>query len=119
MGHSAAMAPLLRCADRDSALASLASCYDTPPAELAHALPAAVRAALDAPADPLKALRDTLADRLGVAVREAETIHYFHGTRAIEPARFATCGVQPLLAVLDLIWSDVAALAPELSPAQI
>ena len=113
------MAPVLRCADLDSALRSLASSYRTQLAEVARALPAAVQASLRDPEDPINALKDTLAAELGVAVQEPETIHYFHGTRAIEPTRFTQEGVQPLLAVLDLIWRDVAALAPELSAAEL
>jgi hypothetical protein len=113
------MPRVLRCVDTRAALHSLASLFNVPPNEVKQALVPAVTAALADNLDPIGALPAALAGELNAVAEPPDTIHYFHGTRARDPVRFAAEGLRPLLAMLDGVWAELAALAPELPASDV
>lgn len=105
---------VLRCLDLNTALQSLASLFGVPVERIRRALPAAKARAFTNALDPTGALPTALATELGATVYLPDKIHYFHGSRAIDPATFAEEGLLPCLSRLDILWSELAALAPEI-----
>ena len=63
--------------------------------------------------------RPSLAEELSGFPESPDTIHYFHGTRVWDPVRFAAEGLRPLLAMLDAVWAELGALAPELPASDV
>jgi hypothetical protein len=99
-----------RAASVEDALASLASVFGAPPASVCHALPNAVAEVNDVLSDRDLALVEVLSHRLG-ALRTPERIHYFHGTRLIEPDLVRWHGLLPHDQVLSLLWRQLGELA--------
>lgn len=108
------MPRVLRCVDLHTALQSLASVFDAPADQVRRALVPAVALALTDHRDPIGALATTLSRELGGVAHPPDKVHYFHGSRAANPATFASDGLHPLLASLDIVWSELAGLAPEI-----
>ena len=77
-------------------------------------MPRSVVTALGDKHDPFGALVPALAEELGADPIPPETIHYFHGTRAFDPKALTDTGLLPLPDVLDVLWSRVHELVPEL-----
>ncbi len=113
------MPRVLRCVDAQAALDSLASLFNVPANELKQALVPAAKAALSDKSDPVGALPAALAEELSGFPEPPDTIHYFHGTRVWDPVGLAAEGLRPLLAMLDVVWAELAALAPELPASDV
>lgn len=90
--------------------------YCTNEKAMVAALPAAATVASADRVDPVGAIVDAVARSIGVPASAPECIHYFHGTRVMDPDRFEIEGLWPLEMVLDAIWDAIVALVPEVRP---
>ena len=110
---------ILRCADLQSAMDSLADVFAVPATDLASAVPAAVNVSVHDPCDPIGALPAATAAELGREIRPLTRIHYFHGTRARDLDVFAATGLVSMQSVLDGVWGELAELVPEAERSQL
>jgi hypothetical protein len=86
---------------------------------MAVALPdAAVPASADRE-NPVLAIVDAVARSVGASAAAPERIHYFHGTRVMDPGRLPVEGLRPLDAALPTIWKAIAALIPEVGACEL
>lgn len=103
----------LDCTNEDSAATTLAGLFGT----TADELRAAVRVVQDDPVedagDPIGAVLPRVVSHLG-APAAPETVCFFHGTRAVQPETFES-GLKPLSECIEVTWSQISALVPELS----
>lgn len=100
----------LRAADVQDALASLASVFGTGAATVCDALGDAIAEVDDVPTRRDAALVAALRRRLG-SLRAPEQIHYFHGSRLIQPDLIRRHGLLPHDRVLDRLWQQLGGLA--------
>lgn len=103
---------VLRCADAESAVASLASLFSVAPTAIERALPIAVSAAAADRDDPIRAAFTALVAEVDGDFERPDMVHYFHGTRTRDPTVYLRHGLQPLSSTLDGIWTDLISLLP-------
>jgi hypothetical protein len=117
--HDVPVAGTLRCSGPLAAARSLASVYGVAPRDVLAALPASARLANAEGDDAFSAITMTLAEVLTRPMSTPESVTYYHGTRTSLPRRILTEGLLPRSAVVDMLWDEIAVLAPELSTAEV
>lgn len=88
---------------------SLADLFSSPVSAVRTALRDAVAAVDEVPVERDAALIAALAARLREP-RLPALVHYFHGTRLLDPERIRTHGLLPHNRVLDTLWQQLGAL---------
>jgi hypothetical protein len=106
----------LDCHDVDSTLASLADAIGTTEAELERAVREHDETRFeDATEDPWQLMPREVLKRFSVDVETLagrfDGAHYFHGTRATDPAAFRRRGILPLDQMVDELWATLGDLA--------
>lgn len=106
--------PILCCPDSAGAVQSLAALFGVAPDRFARALSdAALIVEAGAKADVARAIVPALTAVLDGPPVTPSRIHFFHGTRAFDPALFLQRGLLPLREILDDLWQRMQRLAPE------
>jgi len=112
----------LDCHDQRTALTTLSGIVGVAPDRLSGAIRGFDDAALDhCDEDPAIVMPREVLESLGVDIASTcfAGAHYFHGTRTTDPDAFQRCGILPLDAAIEQIWTTLHDLVRgECSPVQ-
>lgn len=109
---------LMNCGSLEAAVASLATAAGRSADELHANVTSIDSRDLERRSDPVRALPELVAERLGCDLGGFTEVRYFHGTRTRDAGSFQRDGILSLGDRLEKIWSELGAVGAEMLSAE-